>query len=219
MKLSVVGLGPGDPELLTLKAVKRIEESKTVFVPYSSNTGRSLAMDVIKEHVKGKIIPVGFPMGDHVDKSKLKEIGHEICSSAEDPSTFVTLGDPVLYSTFFRVREFTPCFNDVELVPGVSSVTACACRAFMNLGSEGDAIAIIPSLRRELLKDASGKFETIIVLKGSKGLEEASEILRGYSLTYARRCFMENEFISEWKGESDHDYFSMLIARRWDRHE
>ncbi|BBG24314.1 Siroheme synthase [Sulfuracidifex tepidarius] len=214
MRLSVVGLGPGDPELLTLKAIKRMDESKVIFVPYSSGTGRSLAMEVIKDHAKGRIVQLGFPMGDHVDDEDLKRIGEKMCLEAEDPSSFVTLGDPVLYSTYFRVKDFLPCFDQIELIPGVSSVTACACKAFLNLGSEKEAIAIIPSLRRDLLELAKGKFETIIVLKGSKGLEEASEILNGYQLIYARRCFMDGELISKWSGKSDHDYFSMLIARR-----
>ncbi len=214
MKLSVIGLGPGDPELLTIKAIKRMDESKVIFIPYSSGTGRSLAMEVIKDHVKGRAVHLGFPMGEHVDSEELKKIGERMCMEAEDPSSFVTLGDPVLYSTYFRVKEFLPCFDQIELVPGVSSITACACKAYLNLGSEKEAIAIIPSLRKDLLELAKGKFETIIVLKGSKGLEEASEILSDYQLTYARRCFMEGELIAKWNGKSDHDYFSLLIAKR-----
>lgn len=84
MRLSVVGLGPGDPELLTLKAIKRMDESKVIFVPYSSGTGRSLAMEVIKDHAKGRIVQLGFPMGDHVDDEDLKRIGEKMCLEAED---------------------------------------------------------------------------------------------------------------------------------------
>jgi precorrin-2/cobalt-factor-2 C20-methyltransferase len=214
MKLNIIGLGPGSPDLLTVRAVNKIAESRVVFVPYSSSTGRSLAMEVVREYVKGKIVEVGFPMGEHVDETTLKELGEKICLEAEDPSAFVTLGDPVLYSTFYRVKKFLNCFSEYEIVPGVSSITACACRADINLASEKEAIAIIPSSRRDLLEAAKNSFETIVVIKGSYGLEEASQILKEYDITYARRCFMKEEKIETWKGKSDRDYFSMLIARR-----
>ncbi|TRM89379.1 cobalt-factor II C(20)-methyltransferase [Sulfolobus sp. C3] len=215
-KLYVIGLGPGDNELITVKAMKALSDVKTVFIPYSTGTNRSLAETIVKNYVSRdtKIVLLGFPMSKNVNDEVLREIGKRICEEmGEGESAFVTLGDPTLYSTFFRVK--MPCNPDVEIIPGVSSITACASRAKLSLANAEDSIAIITASRLDLIKK-SKEFETIIILKANENLKELIEILGDdYDLLYAKRCFMKEERIVPLSmNVEDKDYFSMIIAIR-----
>lgn len=216
-ELYVIGLGPGDPELVTVKASKILSSSKVVFVPYSTTTNRSLALAVISPYIseKVRIVPLGFPMAKEVDNVLLAKIGEEICNNAEDGvNSFVTLGDPSLYSTYYRVHRFIKCMDKVELVPGVSSITACANRGRLPLALGDEAIAIIPADRLDLISEANGKFDTMIILKANVNLREIGSLLESqYDLIYARRCYLEGEKIIPWDiSLSDRDYFSMIIG-------
>jgi len=217
-KLYVVGLGPGDPSLITIKGVNAIKESDVIFVPYSTGSNRSLALSIISPYLKkdAKIITLGFPMAKRVNEEKLKEIGEIICENASSISSFVTLGDPTLYSTFFRISKFVDCVDKVEIIPGVSSVTACASKAFISLAQGDEGIAVVPSSRLDLIELSKGKFETIVVMKGNENLDLIAKLLSPlYTLIYARRCYLDGEKVMSWDEKSyDRDYFSMLIGVR-----
>jgi len=196
-QLIVVGLGPGDPELVTVKAAKILSEADVVFVPYSTSTGRSLARRVVDKYVtKARIVELGFPMISNVSVEALKRIVDKVCGELSNAvlGAFAVLGDPTLYSTFARIRNLIDC-ADVTYVPGVSSVTACAARLGMDLAIGDDAVAIVPSSRPDLIEAINGLFETVVVLKGGR-LDEAARALRGYDIRYARRCYMDGETLT-----------------------
>jgi len=213
MKVYAVGVGPGDPELVTVKAAKLLSEAGVVVVPFSSNKVASLAERVISPYVRGKIVRVKLPMRREVEEEELNTIANSLCSELKDfkEAVYVTLGDPTLYSTVFRLIDRMPCMEEKELVPGVTSFTACASRASMSLALGGDAVAVVPADRRDVLSKAVGVFETIVIMKGSMGLRESMRLLEGYDVIYARRCFMDEETLG--KEIVEEDYFSMLIAR------
>ncbi|WP_252901483.1 cobalt-factor II C(20)-methyltransferase [Vulcanisaeta sp. JCM 14467] len=149
MRLYVVGLGPGDEELVTVRAVKVLGRSRVIFIPYSTGTNRSLAEGIVRRYAPGdaRLVLLGFPMSRDVPDSELRRLGETICREANgEDSAFVTLGDPTLYSTFFRVRDWIPCEVEVEVIPGVSSITACASRIGAPLAVGDDSIAIIQPL-------------------------------------------------------------------------
>jgi len=217
-RLYVVGLGPGDPELVTVRAMRILSMVPLIFVPYSTGTSRSLALGIVKEYASpsAEIVTLGFPMVRDAPRNILINIAGRICEGLgrHGVGAFAVLGDPTLYSTFTRVSSYINC-GDVEYVPGVSSITACASRAGVSLGIGDEAIAVIPSSRLDLIKAAAESFETIVVIKGSENLDEASKTLSGYKLIYARRCFLEGERVMPWDpAEYDKDYFSMIIARK-----
>jgi precorrin-2/cobalt-factor-2 C20-methyltransferase len=216
-RLFVVGLGPGDPELVTVRAANILSQVPLIFVPYSTGTSRSLALGIVKRYAspRAEVIGLGFPMSKDVPAEALANLGSRICSELgkHGVGAFAVLGDPSLYSTFTRVSGYVNC-AEFEYVPGVSSITACASKARISLGIGDEAIAIIPSSRLELIKKAKDLFETIVVIKGSENLDEASKVLGDGDVIYARRCFLEGEKVIPWNpGEYDRDYFSMLIAR------
>ncbi|QGR19147.1 cobalt-factor II C(20)-methyltransferase [Stygiolobus azoricus] len=216
-ELFVIGLGPGDPELVTIKASKILSLSKVVFVPYSTTTNRSLALSVISPYISqtAKVVPLGFPMGKEVDEGSLRKIGEDICNNVEDGvNSFVTLGDPSLYSTYYRVSKFINCIDRIDLIPGVSSIAACANKGKLPIALGNEGIAIIPADRLDLISQANGKFDTIIVLKANVNLRDITALLESqYKLIYARRCYLEGEKIIPWDPSiSDKDYFSMIIG-------
>ncbi|MBB5253794.1 cobalt-factor II C(20)-methyltransferase [Sulfurisphaera ohwakuensis] len=214
-ELYVIGLGPGDPELITVKGMKILSIADVIFVPYSTGTNRSLSYNIIQAYGKkdAKIVTLGFPMAKEVDEKELERIGRTICEDKGNVSAFITLGDPTLYSTFFRVKKFLSCFDKIELIPGVSSVTSCASKLKLSLALGDDAILIVPSSRISLIQEVKNKVESIVVIKGNENLDKIAEILKeGYELFYARRCYLEGEKIVPWDGTFDRDYFSMLIG-------
>lgn len=216
-ELFVIGLGPGDPELVTIKASKILSLSKVVFVPYSTTTNRSLALSVISPYISqmAKVVPLGFPMGKEVDEDSLRKIGDDICNNVEDGvNSFVTLGDPSLYSTYYRVSKFINCIDKIDLIPGVSSITACANKGKLPLALGNEGITIIPADRLDLISEANGKFDTIIILKANVNLQDIKALLESqYKLIYARRCYLEGEKIITWDTSIlDKDYFSMIIG-------
>lgn len=111
---------PGDEELVTVRAVKVLGRSRVIFIPYSTGTNRSLAEGIVRRYAPGdaRLVLLGFPMSRDVPDSELRRLGETICREANgEDSAFVTLGDPTLYSTFFRVRDWIPCEVEVEVIP------------------------------------------------------------------------------------------------------
>ena len=217
MKLYVIGLGPGDEELVTIKASKALMRGRTIFIPYSTGTNRSLAENIVKKYAptNARLVLLGFPMSKNIEDSELKKLGEKICEEASEESAFVTLGDPSLYSTFFRIKDKIPCKIEIEVIPGITSITACASKVQLSLANSDDSIAIIPASRLDKIEMAKNIFETIVILKTNENLEEIMNLLKDdFSLIYAKRCFMSEEKILSINEEkiSDKDYFSMIIA-------
>ena len=148
-KLYGIGVGPGDPELLTIKAYKILKEVDMIVTPRSSEDKRSLALltieGIINERKNKPIVvePV-FPMTK--DQAKLafywEKAREEVLKNMKGCETvaFITLGDPSLYSTFYRFLEiFKDVVDEVEVVPGVTSFSACSSIAKVPI-AEGNEI-------------------------------------------------------------------------------
>ena len=147
MRLIAVGLGPGDPELVTVKAAKVLSEARTVVVPYSSNRTASLAEGIVMKYSsKAMIVTVRLPQRKEIRGEEIDSIAKELCKElqGESEAVYATLGDPTIYSTVFRFASRMPCVSELELVPGVTSITACANRAKINLALGNEGIAVVP---------------------------------------------------------------------------
>ncbi|MEC4686067.1 MAG: precorrin-2 C(20)-methyltransferase, partial [Nitrospirota bacterium] len=105
-----IGLGPGNPELMTVKARRILEESDIVVVPQSDKTGRSVARDIILHYIDpSKILMYYFPMNnDREDLSKrYTELARKIKGLIEEGKvvSYVTMGDPTIFSTSNYITE------------------------------------------------------------------------------------------------------------------
>lgn len=224
-RLYVIGVGPGDPGLLTLKAARILSEIGCIFVPKGREEGSSLALSIARKAVdiSGKeIVELHFPMMKTAPHSGDISEGHHRAASAElldekwntalnavlsrlgqgMDAAFITLGDPAIYSTWFylhnRLMDSLPGLV-VEIVPGVSSINAAAARARLSLGLGSERIAVLPANYEEDLDDVLRRFDTIVLMKVHKVWPKVVSTLRDAGLvdktTYVSRLGMDDERI------------------------
>ena len=178
-KLYGIGVGPGDPELLTLKAYRILKEVDMIVAPKSREDKRSLALltieGIIKERGNGLIVvePV-FPMTKDRDKLEQywKKAREVVLARAEaegkgcETVAFVTLGDPSMYSTFYRFMEiFKDVMEEVEVVPGVTSFSACSAIAKVPVAEGNEIVSIVPDVKARGALRVIESSDSLIFLK------------------------------------------------------
>lgn len=183
-KLYGVGVGPGDPELLTLKAARIIENADCIAAP---NTGgrRRVALDIVADHLHGQeIVDCSTPMTK--DASVLErahdEVAERIATKLDQGKTvaMITLGDPCVYSTFFYVFDrLKPRGYDIEIVPGVTSFCAAAAKLQTPL-CEGDESLLVSSISGGNVDEALDVPANKVLMKPSKDLGPLRESLRAH---------------------------------------
>ena len=151
-KLYGIGVGPGDPELLTLKAYKILNQADVIFCPEKKKGAGSFAFDIIKEHIKdskAQIVNLEYPMhykGDEL-KKMWEENGRLISEYLKGDKTgaFITLGDPSVYSTFMYTLPYIEAFGtETEVVPGIPSFCAAAAISKIPLTAWDEDLVIAP---------------------------------------------------------------------------
>lgn len=215
-KLYGIGIGPGDKELITLKAYNLIRDCDYIFIPQSK--GESLAGKITSDYVTDKkVIELEFPMGEDNGERYIKaaEKINEILKDGER-GVFLTLGDPMTYSTYvYLMLELKKINVEVETIPGITSFNATASRLGIPLTLRDESFYLADgSVDEEILK----RVNTVCILKISKNKQETIERLEkhGFNYIYVKRCTQENETIIYDKEEmlKDTDYMSLIFARR-----
>lgn len=243
-KLYVIGVGPGDPELLTLKAVRILKEVPCICVPKGREEGSSLALSIVEKtlNLEGKeIIEAHFPMrktrtntpilqysnaSDCELDTKWQETIETVYSRLNKgiDTAFITIGDPTIYSTFFylydKLLELNPELN-IEIIPGVSSINMAAAKAGISLALADEKIAVLPATYTESIKETLERFDTIVLMKVHRVFGNVVNMLNEIGLmanaVYISRAGMDEERI--FKNirdvkESDLNYFSLIIIRK-----
>ena len=210
-RLFVIGIGPGDPELLTLKAVRILKEVPCVIVPKGREEGSSLALSIVRKAIPldGKeIVEAYFPMrktrgseesGVRSEENKTINDRDELDAKWDEAAeavlnrldkgtdaAFITIGDPAIYSTFFylydRLLARRPSLS-IEMVPGISSINAAAARSGMSLGLGDERIAILPANYLEGLQETLERFDTVVLMKVNKVFGEVKDMLKRTGLS------------------------------------
>lgn len=235
-KLYVIGVGPGDPELLTIKGMRILTSVPCICVPKGREEGSSLALSIVKKIVNldhKEIIEAHFPMRKTRDALHGNELDAKWDETAKMVSdrlnkgcqmAFITIGDPTIYSTFFylydRLLETDPDL-DIEIIPGVSSINASACSAKISLGLADEKIAVLPATYAENLGQIFEKFDTVVLMKVHRVFGKVIEILDQMHLT-ARAVYVVGAGTEGQKifrdikalKEEDMSYFSLVIVRK-----
>lgn len=222
-----IGVGPGDPELLTLKAVRIIRESDVLFLPAEPKEecyAYKIVEGAIKEVRDKEVLCRNFPMTK--DKREL-ETAHEaifrsIWELLEDGKrvAFLTLGDPTIYSTYVYIqRKVQEQGGSVETINGVTSFCAAAARLGISLGDGPEEIHIISGNQPvEMTEDYSG---TRIFMKSGRRLLELKQQLeremktRKLSVYTVSNCGMANERIAIGLAAMpvDKNYLTIVIVK------
>jgi precorrin-2/cobalt-factor-2 C20-methyltransferase len=157
-KLYGIGVGPGDPELLTVKAYKVLKEVDMIVAPRSREGKRSLALRTIERFIEERrenkplIIEPLFPMTRNEEELAFYwgKAKREVLERGKGCKTiaFLTLGDPSLYSTFYKFLDFfEEEVEEVEIIPGVTSFSACSALAKVPIAEGDEIVSIIPDIQ------------------------------------------------------------------------
>ena len=187
-----IGLGPGDPELLTLKALHTIQKADCIFVPKSDSKEDSLALEIVKDYVKGKrVIEQVYPMTK--DKETLNtawlKAAEEIHTEVKNGYNvvYLTLGDPMTFSTYiYLLRHLNTMLPEkaIHTIPGITSYNAAACAANYPLLTGDEKLAVIPIPKDVAeLRSILESFDTIVMMKVAKKLDEVIQLLEDMKLS------------------------------------
>jgi precorrin-2/cobalt-factor-2 C20-methyltransferase len=207
-RLIGVGVGPGDPELLTLKGLYTLREADEVFVPVGDTGEVGRAERVVQAHLEpGRARRLLFALSD--DPAARAQNWERAAREVSEPlrrgetCAFATIGDPNVYSTFTylarTVKQYVPEI-EVETVPGVTAMQDLAARSGTVLLEGDERLALLPFTAGEnSLQSALSEFETVVCYKGGRRLREVLEIAeaagRLEDATYGSRLGMEGEEI------------------------
>lgn len=183
-----VGVGPGDPELITVKAYRLIRECAVVAYPRKRMGGKSYAHEIVELYVdpaEKEMLGLVFPMTKDpavLEREWNKTVAAcwEMLSQGKDVA-FVTEGDPNLYSTFIHLarlmKELHPEVPVVS-VPGISSVLGAAAALGTPLADGDQQVGIIPATDdREAMRRAIENHDTVVFIKVAKVLDLILEVL------------------------------------------
>jgi precorrin-2/cobalt-factor-2 C20-methyltransferase len=233
-----IGVGPGDPELLTLKAAKALKTVDTICVPKSHTNRPSMALGMIQMVLAerknpAEILELVFPMSrDDLNNRKLWAENAEVVAKKvkKGDVAFITLGDPMLYSTFLYLYEFvkeTYPEMELEIIPGVTSVTAVAAQSKLPLAEQDEVVTIIPAdLKPAHLQEAAKHAENLVFMKCAYRIKEFIPILLKAGFTekstvaLVKRCTLPEEKVlvghlgdvAKW--DVSEDYFSVAIVKK-----
>ena len=218
-----VGVGPGDPELMTLKAVRLIRENMIIAVPGADpkeTVAYKIAVQAVPELAEKELLPIYMPMTH--DPEELERNHAKGAKSLEEVLdqgkniVFLTLGDPCVYSTFsYLQKRVEKDGYHTELVSGITSFCAAAARLNIPLSEWNEQLHVVPAVHRlDSTLNESGNY---ILMKSGKKMNQVKEILAqsGSDVIMVENCGMENENIYRSVEEipDDAGYYSLIIAK------
>ena len=224
-----IGVGPGDPELLTVKAIHAIKEADVLIAPKTEKKEGSVALHIARPYLKPgiEIVYQVFPMvkGFEKDDSAWEANKAEILSllRAGKNVAFLTLGDPMFYSTYIYVYRLL-AQEDVEVrtIPGVPAFAAIGSRVGYPIVEGDDVLAVIPATApKEKIERALSTADNVVLMKVYKNADEVISLLEAHGLSQqavlvSRAGLPEERIIrdiSAHKGEPL-NYLSTILTRR-----
>ncbi len=238
--LYIIGVGPGDPDLLTIKALNILRRCPVVATPKALANGQSTALAIIQQALPGpemaakEIIELCFPMkkinlGQEPDPEVLQawqDAARQIFARLSQGTdvAFPTLGDPAIYSTgyylYATMMEMHPEIK-VQFVPGISAMSSCSATTRTPICLGDDMLAVVPATFSDSrLRQILENFDTIVLMKVHRVIDHLISLLTDLNLLdkamLVERVGMADERVladlSDLNGQVH--YFSTIIVRK-----
>jgi len=227
-----IGVGPGDPELLTLKAVKVLKRVEHVFAAASTKNDYSLAHEIVREHLPPNtpLDQLAFPMTfdpDHLEDAWLVNCEKVIGVLRQGKhAAFLTLGDPLTFSTFIylmrKIRKRLPEAT-ITVIPGITAFQAAAACARLPLAEGEEVMTIISGAKGAgRLKEVVQVSDSVVLMKTYKHFPQILEQIEDAGLKdnccFISRCGLEGEIIERdfqrLSQFSQPHYLSLMIVKK-----
>ena len=226
-----IGVGPGDSELITLKAKNMLEKVRCVFTPVAGKGKKSIAYSIAQMFISpdAKVEKLVFPMTN--DRTVCEEAWQEnvekiftVLEKGSD-AAFITIGDPMTYSTYSyllkKMQSMHPQIKSIT-IPGITSYAAVAASANLPLAEGNEILTLIPgNTPREKIKQLLSSSNTSILLKHHKNTKDIYNILQEMNLEdkaiYVSRCGFEDQIVTSALPQDlleKTDYLSLLIVKK-----
>jgi len=226
-KLYGIGVGVGDPELMTVKAVRALEESDVVILPRANTKNYSTAFEIAKRYMKDDIekVYVDFTTVDD-DKTREDdriEYAKVVNKCVEEGKTmsFITIGDPMTFSTFVYVMELLEKKIEVESIPGITSFASVTSRLNTPLVMGDETLKIVPVSKDTDITKEIETADNIIFMKVTRNLERLKEAFRKTenmdNVVLISNCGKESEKVFynlEDITRDDISYFSTILLKK-----
>ena len=232
--LTIAGLGPGDPSLLTLAAVDAIRDSTLVSYPVATRGGESLAEKIASKWITEdkKKLPLLFPMVENQNtlKSAWRVAGNELMRMVQkgERVVFLSQGDISLFSTGSYLSKVLEKYHPdclIKLIPGVNSFSAAAAKSKLPLAFQDEQLLVLPvpdshDELKVILSDAALMKRVVVLLKLGKKWEWVKPLLEELDLIetsiFAERIGLSDQQILRASDLSSgkRPYFSLLLIRQ-----
>ncbi len=227
-KLYGIGVGPGDPEMITLRAKRIMDESEIIAYPVRVKDERSVALDIISNVLdleQKTLLEVVFSMDPDVNvrKGTREKALESICSILDSGKNvaMVTLGDVTFYSTYMRIDEKIKSLGyQTELVPGITSFSNGAAKAGMSLALGNEFLAIVPALIDSVIVGKTlESFDNVVIMKAFNSIPDIGRMMdeRGIDRSCGTviSCIgMDDEYIGPIDPDRKYGYFTTVLIKK-----
>ncbi len=181
-----VGIGPGSPDLLTVRAVRIIESADIILTPQAKGTNRSLALNAIEPYLhKQEVMTINYPMqrnGNNTRERWNSVAGEVLNKLQQDKSVaMITIGDPLIFATtsylLYGLADGLPKAQ-IHLVPGISAFQIGASRFHDPLTLQEDRLTLMSATDLQAVENALDYCETLVLYKAAGVINELLELLR-----------------------------------------
>lgn len=225
-KLYGIGVGPGDPELMTLKAKRLIEECDIVAVPVKKEGEESVALNIARGAVsvpEEKVRRILFTMNkDKAKREECRQAAAEAIIEYLDAGQSVAmpvLGDVGIYSTYSYVhKKLIQAGYEVQMISGIPSFCAGASKANISIVEGNEGFGVIPSLKGiDQVKKAMGVFDNLVIMKVGSHVKEVYDILKAEgkedNAIIISNVGMEGEYVGPLLPDREYGYFTTMIIK------
>jgi precorrin-2/cobalt-factor-2 C20-methyltransferase len=224
-KATGIGVGPGDPELMTLKGARILGAAEVVAYP-APETGESLARRIAAPHLRPGATEIAIRMPLSADRFPVEAVYDEAAAgigehlAAGRDVAILCEGDPFFYGSFMYL--FARLAQDwpVEVVPGVSSLTACAAATRLALAARSDVLTVLPApLPDETLRARLADCDAAAIIKLGRHMPRVRALLEALDLVdnahYVAHATLPGEESTPLAAAPDEaPYFSMILVHR-----